>query len=180
MNKITTILKDISISEDNNNNLTIKENVFLFNIIPEYLLNKIVFDLIDYLDKFSLHNLFLSSFFKNLLNNKYYNDNIKLKNYIIKKYINKVGQFNNKKYKLLKGHTSSVNSVGFNHDGTKIVSGSRDKTICVWNVDKESDNYGECILTLKGHTSYVLSDTTKCIQIYTSSKIKNIHININI
>jgi len=24
------------------------------------------------------------------------------------------------------------------------------------------------------------SDTTKCIQIYTSSKIKNIHININI
>jgi len=27
---------------------------------------------------------------------------------------------------------------------------------------------------------YVLPDTTKCIQIYTSSKIKNIHININI
>jgi len=25
-----------------------------------------------------------------------------------------------------------------------------------------------------------VSDTTKCIQIYTSSKIKNIHININI
>jgi hypothetical protein len=29
--------------------------------------------------------------------------------------------------------------------------------------------------------AYVLvADTTKCIQIYTSSKIKNIHININI
>jgi len=26
----------------------------------------------------------------------------------------------------------------------------------------------------------VITDTTKCIQIYTSSKIKNIHININI
>ena len=38
-------------------------------------------------------------------------------------------------------------SVGFNHDGTKIVSGSWDKTIRVWNVDT-----GECILTLKGHT----------------------------
>ena len=47
----------------------------------------------------------------------------------------------------LKGHTGCVNSVGFNHDGTKIVSGSDDKTIRVWNVDT-----GECILTLKGHT----------------------------
>ena len=31
-------------------------------------------------------------------------------------------------------------SVGFNHDGTKIVSGSNDNTIRVWNVDT-----GECI-----------------------------------
>ena len=48
----------------------------------------------------------------------------------------------------LKGH---VWSVGFNHDGTKIVSGSDDNTIRVWNVDT-----GECILTLKGHTGSVL------------------------
>jgi len=27
---------------------------------------------------------------------------------------------------------------------------------------------------------WIIADTTKCIQIYTSSKIKNIHININI
>ena len=47
----------------------------------------------------------------------------------------------------LKGHTSCVISVAFNHDGTKIVSGSCDKTIRVWNVDT-----GECILTLEGHT----------------------------
>ena len=45
-----------------------------------------------------------------------------------------------------------VTSVGFNHDGTKIVSGSYDKTIRVWNVDT-----GECILTLKGHTDGVRS-----------------------
>jgi len=32
----------------------------------------------------------------------------------------------------------------------------------------------------KNKTNNYLSDTTKCIQIYTSSKIKNIHININI
>ena len=50
----------------------------------------------------------------------------------------------------LKGHTSGVFSVGFNHDGTKIVSGSGDKTIRVWNVDEKSDNYGQCILILKG------------------------------
>ena len=42
--------------------------------------------------------------------------------------------------------------LAFNHDGTKIVSGSSDKTIRVWNVDT-----GECILTLKGHTSHVTS-----------------------
>ena len=36
----------------------------------------------------------------------------------------------------------------FSKDGTKIVSGSMDKTIRVWNVDT-----GECILTLKGHMS---------------------------
>ena len=52
----------------------------------------------------------------------------------------------------LEGHTDSVTSVAFNHDGTKIVSGSEDKTIRVWNVDT-----GECILTLKGHTDYVKS-----------------------
>ena len=52
----------------------------------------------------------------------------------------------------MKGHTGSVNSVGFNHDGTKIVSGSDDETIRVWNVDT-----GECILTLKGHTGNVYS-----------------------
>jgi WD40 repeat protein len=52
----------------------------------------------------------------------------------------------------LKGHTSYVTSVVFNHDGTKIVSGSRDNTIRVWNVDT-----GECISTLKCHTRDVFS-----------------------
>ena len=33
---------------------------------------------------------------------------------------------------------------------------------------------------LENEECFNLSDTTKCIQIYTSSKIKNIHININI
>ena len=31
-------------------------------------------------------------------------------------------------------HSGGINSVAFNHDGTKIVSGSEDKTIKVWGV----------------------------------------------
>ena len=30
-------------------------------------------------------------------------------------------------------HSRDINSVAFNHDGTKIVSGSDDKTIKVWD-----------------------------------------------
>ena len=44
-----------------------------------------------------------------------------------------------------------VESVVFNHDGTKIVSGSLIKQY-VWNVDT-----GECILTLEGHIDEVFS-----------------------
>jgi WD40 repeat protein len=38
-------------------------------------------------------------------------------------------------YRALGGHTSHVNSVAFSPDATHIVSGSRDKTIRVWNVE---------------------------------------------
>ena len=55
-------------------------------------------------------------------------------------------------YKVLEGHTNYVMSVAFNHDGTKIVSGSSDNTIRVWNVDT-----GECIVTLEGHEGYLRS-----------------------
>ena len=54
----------------------------------------------------------------------------------------------------LKGHTECVLSVAFNHDGTKIASGSDDKSVKVWNVST-----GECISTLKGHTDCMASKT---------------------
>ena len=47
---------------------------------------------------------------------------------------------------------SSVKSVAFNHDGSKIVSGSGDMTVRVWDAVT-----GTLANTLNGHTSYVMS-----------------------
>ena len=48
--------------------------------------------------------------------------------------------------------SKSVRSVAFNHDNTKIVSGSSDNSIKIWDVKR-----GTCISTLNGHSDYVLS-----------------------
>jgi hypothetical protein len=45
-----------------------------------------------------------------------------------------------------------VRSVSFSPDGKHVASGSEDKTVKVWNVST-----GECVTTLKGHSSYVIS-----------------------
>ncbi len=52
----------------------------------------------------------------------------------------------------LLGHTGRVTSVAFRADGKRIVSGSFDNTVKVWDADK-----GHEILTLKGHTQHVMS-----------------------
>ena len=58
-----------------------------------------------------------------------------------------------KEVQTLQGHTSYVTSVAWNHDGSKIVSGSSDKTVKVWDAVS-----GRGLLqTLKGHTSTVTS-----------------------
>ena len=54
----------------------------------------------------------------------------------------------------LEGHTSSVSSVAITPDGTKIVSGSYDNTIKVWDIAS-----GRLLNTLEGHTSSVSSVT---------------------
>ena len=46
---------------------------------------------------------------------------------------------------LLSGHASQVTSVGFSADGSKVVSGSADETVKIWNADS-----GEVIQTLSG------------------------------
>ena len=54
--------------------------------------------------------------------------------------------------KSLEEHSSVVNSVAYSPDGTKIISGSSDKTVKIWNA-----NTGECLQTLEGHTEWVRS-----------------------
>ena len=61
------------------------------------------------------------------------------------------------------GHTSWVFSVSFSPDGSRIVSGSRDKTVRVWDAVS-----GECVRVVEG-TSALPSD----ISVYTASAAKS-------
>jgi WD40 repeat protein len=46
---------------------------------------------------------------------------------------------------LLSGHAGEVSSVAFSADGSKVVSGSKDKTVKIWSADN-----GEVLQTLSG------------------------------
>src|SRR5438552_2474111 len=51
----------------------------------------------------------------------------------------------------LKGHTTSVQSVAFSPDGTRLASGSLDKTMKVWDARIDLP-----IIRLRGHTAEVV------------------------
>ena len=53
---------------------------------------------------------------------------------------------------LISGHTSVVNSVSFNSDGTILASGGQDRIVRLWDVSTGSE-----LRTLTGHTSVVNS-----------------------
>ena len=54
--------------------------------------------------------------------------------------------------KTLEGHSYGVLSVAYSPDGTKIISGSGDETVKIWDA-----NTGECLKTLEGHSVWVFS-----------------------
>ncbi|KAF2200698.1 NACHT-domain-containing protein, partial [Delitschia confertaspora ATCC 74209] len=47
----------------------------------------------------------------------------------------------------LEGHSSSVNSVAFSHDSTRLASVSNDRTVKIWDPSS-----GDCLQTLEGHS----------------------------
>ncbi len=67
------------------------------------------------------------------------------------KYINKTIS-NQIPHKILKGHHDSIWSIAFNPDGKKIVSGSSDRTVKIWD-----SLTGQCLKTFYGHNRPVLS-----------------------
>ena len=56
---------------------------------------------------------------------------------------------NYKLSKTLEGHYNSVLSASYSPDGKYIASGSKDRTIKIWELKK-----GNCLQTLKGHEDF--------------------------
>jgi hypothetical protein len=54
--------------------------------------------------------------------------------------------------KVLEGHKSTVNSLVLSADGRRVVSGSYDNTLRIWDMET-----GQCLQVLEGHTSMVSS-----------------------
>ena len=74
--------------------------------------------------------------------------------------------------KTLEEHSSVVNSIAYSPDGTKIISGSYDHNIKIWDA-----NTGQCLQTLEGYSDWVNSvafspDGTKIISGSTDKTIK--------
>ncbi|MBQ2376397.1 MAG: PEGA domain-containing protein [Bacteroidales bacterium] len=81
----------------------------------------------------------------------------------IKPIVKNVNLTEYKNLKTLNGDSDWVNSVAYSPDGTKIISGSYDNTIKIWDA-----NTGQCLKTLEGHSNWVYSvayspDGTKII-----------------
>ena len=72
---------------------------------------------------------------------------------------------------VLSGHTGIVASVHATADGAHVLSGSWDRTVCVW---RRSD--GRHLRTLKGHTTCVRSVHTTGAHIVSGSDDKTVRV----
>lgn len=60
----------------------------------------------------------------------------------------------------LKGHRNWVTSIATTDtDPNKIITGSRDKSVLVWNLQQDGDSLGKPVKALRGHSHFV-SDVT--------------------
>lgn len=62
------------------------------------------------------------------------------------------GQETREAVRVFKGHTDKVTSVAISPDGKQLISGSDDKTLCIWDIDNPKP-----MQVLKDHQNYVLS-----------------------
>jgi WD40 repeat protein len=83
----------------------------------------------------------------NILSGSYYDTTIKI--WDCRK-SNSDGRMTWKLSKSLTGHSRTVFSVSWNHDGSQITSGSWDKTVMIWNAIT-----GDLMKILEGHSKFV-------------------------
>jgi guanine nucleotide-binding protein subunit beta-2-like 1 protein len=55
----------------------------------------------------------------------------------------------------MKGHTGWVTSIATHEDANLLLSGSRDKTIIIWELTRDSEEYGYPRKALRGHSHFV-------------------------
>jgi WD40 repeat protein len=72
------------------------------------------------------------------------------KDRILKTWLSQRGQWSLVRQSTLRGHTRKVNCCAVNQEGTRIISGSADHMVKVWDMDSQRE-----LATLRGHTAWV-------------------------
>jgi len=85
-------------------------------------------------------------------NNNFFTWNFELKtnNDILSPNLKNTFRFSKRSTLDFVGHTNQINAIASLCGGTRLVSGSTDKTVKIWNVED-----GSCIKTLEGHSDWV-------------------------